>query len=202
MEMYIQQMEGLKAIGGGKETRQEIEQLKQLQQDSEGRISRIEQTQATEDTAGLVTLCDLPDVTNSTGKALPASEKNAARIGTLAYVADGAARTAESVRDELSMVDCVPHIQLGDRTLEHAVMDLLTAENFSGARVRSFMLYSPERNIWAFVHAEKWDVNFSGYCICMQNRRFFVFQRNIQSGEGLGWMQKIEFDGTFTQDNS
>ena len=85
MEMYIQQTEGLKAIGGGKETRQEIEQLKQLQQDSEGRISRIEQTQATEDTAGLVTLCDLPDVTDSTGKALSTSEKNAAREGTMAH---------------------------------------------------------------------------------------------------------------------
>ena len=76
MKIYIQQKDGLKPIGGGgKEAQQELEE----------RINRIEQTQATEDTAGIVTLCDLPGVSDSTGKALPSSEKNAARKGSMAH---------------------------------------------------------------------------------------------------------------------
>lgn len=64
---------------GGGTSLSDKEKIKNL----ENRISLLEQRLATEEAAGLVMLSDSEAVTESTGLALPASEKNAAISGTL-----------------------------------------------------------------------------------------------------------------------
>lgn len=71
MGIYLQQNGARSLIGGG---------TKQL----EKRVSAIEQGRASETAYGLVELCNSSTVTNSTGKALPASENNAGLPGTMA----------------------------------------------------------------------------------------------------------------------
>lgn len=48
------------------------------------RVDAIESSRSDFDNYGLTKLCDLPSITDSTGLALPSSEKNAALEGTLA----------------------------------------------------------------------------------------------------------------------
>lgn len=50
----------------------------------EKRLTAVEQSRGSETTCGLVSLSDSPVVTDSTGKALPASENNAGLPGTMA----------------------------------------------------------------------------------------------------------------------
>ncbi len=83
MNLNIQTPEGLKKVVAemSKEVESKIRELEDMQR-------RILEMEATFAEPGFVTLCDLPDVTDSTGKALPTSEKNAAREGTIAYAID------------------------------------------------------------------------------------------------------------------
>lgn len=80
MMVNIQTPEGLKKVVAdiGEEVRAKIREL-------EGIERRIMEMEATFDTPGLVTLCDIPGVKDSTGRALPSSEKDATMEGTMAY---------------------------------------------------------------------------------------------------------------------
>lgn len=79
MMVNIQTPEGLKKVVAdiGEEVRAKIRELEDIER-------RIMEMKATFDTPGLVTLCDLPGVKDSTGRALPSSEKDATKAGTMA----------------------------------------------------------------------------------------------------------------------
>ena len=83
MNLNIQTPEGLKKVVAdmGAEVQARIAELEDMQR-------RILEMEATFENPGLVTLCDLPGVSDSTGKALPSSEKDATRKGTMAHDID------------------------------------------------------------------------------------------------------------------
>ena len=83
MNLNIQTPEGLKKVVAdmGADVQARIAELEDMQR-------RILEMEATFENPGLVTLCDLPGVSDSTGKALPSSEKDATRKGTMAHDID------------------------------------------------------------------------------------------------------------------
>lgn len=90
MGIYIQKNRTRLPIGGG---------TKEL----EKRMTAVENSRGSATACGLVSLSDSSAVTDSTGKALPASEKNAALPGTLAY---GIANKTMTEKELLSVQEC------------------------------------------------------------------------------------------------
>lgn len=88
----------------------------------------LENTLATEKTAGLVKLSDSTTVTDSTGLALPASEKNAAAEGSLANsILLAKSELNESVLNKVRFLGKIRILdsELGNVAVEHGIPDYM-----------------------------------------------------------------------------